>query len=380
MVARKLRVGVIFGGKSGEHEVSLRSATSVMAALDKSKYEVIPLGIAKSGQWLVGGDPMKLLTEAAEAEQADLAAGAAAGAPARSLTTLAAPSGSLLPAIVNSAGSRLPRLDVVFPVLHGPRGEDGTIQGLLEMAGLPYVGAGVLASAVGMDKIVQKDVFRQYGLPAVDDVAIKRRDWESAPLAAIEAVERRLAYPVFVKPANLGSSVGISKAHDRNELRQALNFAAEYDRKLIVEAAVPSPREIECSVLGNDDPITSVCGEIVPKRDFYDYVAKYTDNSTELIVPAVIPTDVQDRIREMARRAFLALDCAGMARVDFLVTRDLASIYLNELNTIPGFTNVSMFARLFEATGLSYGDLLDRLVELALERHADSNRTKTSWA
>ena len=283
----KLRVGVIFGGRSGEHEVSLRSATSVMAALDKKKYDVVPLGITKAGQWLVGGDPMKLLAESAQADEA----AAQAGAPLRESALPAAlpvHKSGLIP-LVQVGGARMPRLDVIFPVLHGPYGEDGTIQGLLEMAGIPYVGAGVLASAVGMDKAVQKDLFRQYGLPVVKDVLVKRRDWERAPERILVMVEKQIGYPAFVKPVNMGSSVGISKAHDRQELTAALNLAAQYDRKLLVEWAVPQPREIECSVLGNDDPITSVCGEILPKREFYDYVAKYADQSTELIVPADLP-------------------------------------------------------------------------------------------
>ena len=317
----KLRVGVIFGGRSGEHEVSLRSATSVMAALDKKKYDVVPLGITKAGQWLVGGDPMKLLAESAQADEA----ATQAGAPLRESALPAAlpvHKGGLIP-LVQVGGARMPRLDVIFPVLHGPYGEDGTIQGLLEMAGIPYVGAGVLASAVGMDKAVQKDLFRQYGLPVVKDVLVKRRDWERAPERILVMVEKQIGYPAFVKPVNMGSSVGISKAHDRQELTAALNLAAQYDRKLLVEWAVPQPREIECSVLGNDDPITSVCGEILPKREFYDYVAKYADQSTELIVPADLPAAVSDTVKELAQRAFVCLDCAGMARVDFLLTQDL---------------------------------------------------------
>ena len=372
----KLRVGVIFGGRSGEHEVSLRSATSVMANLDRTKYEVVPLGITREGHWLVAGEPMKLLTEAA-AQNAASAASAAPAEAARTDTALSVQKGGLFPQV--QTGGRLPKLDVVFPVLHGPFGEDGTIQGLLEMAGIPYVGAGVLASAVGMDKAIQKDLFRQYGLPVVRDVLVKRRDWEREPAHILSRIETQLGYPVFVKPVNLGSSVGISKAHDRPELVTAMNLAAGYDRKILVEWAVPQPREIECSVLGNDDPITSVCGEIVPTREFYDYVAKYSDQSTELKIPADLPTAVSDAIREIARRAFLCLDCAGMARVDFLLTHELKSIYLNEVNTIPGFTVISMYAKLFGASGVSYGELLDRLIALALERHADRGRTKTSW-
>jgi D-alanine-D-alanine ligase len=374
-LARKLRVGVIFGGRSGEHEVSLRSAASVLAALDREKYDPVLIGISKAGQWLVGGDPLQMLSEAAQSDRPELAEAAPAdGSP----TALVTQNGGLIP-MVHYAGARLPQMDVIFPVLHGPYGEDGTIQGLLEMANVAYVGAGVLASAVGMDKAIQKDLFRQYGLPVVNDVIVKRRDWEQDPDSVIADVESRVGYPAFVKPANMGSSVGITKVRERVGLGQALDLAAQYDRKLLVEVAVPDAREVECSVLGNDDPITSVCGEIVPHREFYDYVAKYADDSTELIVPANIPEAISTLIREMSRRAFLAMDCAGMARVDFLLTRDLRHIYLSEVNTIPGFTSVSMYARLFEATGISYAELLDRLIALALERHAERGRTKTSW-
>lgn len=372
-MGRKLRVVVAFGGRSGEHEVSLRSAQSIMNALDHNKYEIIPLGITKSGEWLLTGEPMKQLAEASQAE-----AQAAAAAPAAASTAVAARKAGLTP-IIRHDRPRLPEFDVVFPVLHGPYGEDGTIQGLLDMAGVAYVGAGVLASAVGMDKAVQKELFRQHRLPVVKDIIVKRRDWESDPERTVTTIEETMGYPVFVKPSNLGSSVGISRAADRAGLLKALAAAAAYDRKLLVEEAVPSPREIECGVLGNDDPITSICGEIVPKREFYDYVAKYTDESTELIVPADIPPAMDEAIRDMSRRAFLALDCAGMARADFLVTRDLQHVYLSEVNTIPGFTSVSMYPRLFQASGIPYGELLDRLIMLALERHADKSRTKTSW-
>ena len=374
-MAKKMRVGVIFGGRSGEHEVSLRSAASVLAALDREKYEPVLVGISKAGQWLVGGDPLRMLSEAAQAERPEPADGLRAAA---SQTAPATQNGGLIP-MLHYGGARLPQMDVIFPVLHGPYGEDGTIQGLLEMANVPYVGAGVLASAVGMDKAVQKDLFRQYGLPVVNDVIVKRRDWERDPGSVIAAIEAHIGYPAFVKPVNMGSSVGISRVRERDGLEQALDLAAQYDRKLLVEVAVPDPREVECSVLGNDDPVTSVCGEIVPHREFYDYVAKYTDGSTELIVPASIPESVSTSIRDMARRAFLAMDCAGMARVDFLMTRDLKRIYLSEVNTIPGFTSVSMYARLFEATGISYRELLDRLIALALERHSERSRVKTTW-
>jgi D-alanine-D-alanine ligase len=373
-LAKKMRIAVVFGGRSGEHEVSLRSAASIMAALDTSKYEVVPLGIDKSGQWLIGGNPMKALSIAAEAGRE----ASARGEPAVTSIAPVVPHGGLLP-VLRAPGTRFPEIDVVFPVLHGPLGEDGTIQGLLEMANKPYVGAGVLASAIGMDKAVQKDLFRQYGLPVAKDVVIRRIDWERAPERVVEIIEAEIGYAAFVKPANLGSSVGISKARTRQELVAALALAAEYDRKIVVEEAVPTPREIECSVLGNDDPITSVCGEIRPKREFYDYVAKYADETTELIVPADLPVAVSESIRAMARRAFLALDCAGMARVDFLARQDFSTIVVSEVNTIPGFTQVSMFARMFEASGLPYSELLDRLIALALERHADRSRSKTTF-
>lgn len=375
-MGRKLRVVVAFGGRSGEHEVSLRSAQSIMNALDHDKYEIIALGITKTGEWLLNGDPLKQLAEAARAEAGASAAGAAAAAP--SVAVAAARRPGLTP-IIHQQRPHMPEFDVVFPVLHGPYGEDGTMQGLLDMAGVAYVGAGVMASAVGMDKAVQKALFRQYGLPVVKDVIVKRRDWEADAQRTVQTIEAALRYPVFVKPANLGSSVGISRAVDRAGLVGALTEAAQFDRKLLVEEAVPHAREIECGVLGNDDPITSVCGEIVPKREFYDYVAKYADDSTELIVPADLPAPVASAIRDMSRRAFLAIDCAGMARVDFLATQDLSRVYLSEVNTIPGFTSVSMYPRLFQASGMSYSELLDRLIVLALERHADKGRTRTSW-
>lgn len=376
-MVKKVRVVIVCGGRSGEHEVSLRSANSVLRALDPDKYEVDVIGITKQGTWLIGGDPLRLLSEAAEAEARALHTGAAMSTALDSLTVR---STGLIPVAQTQGSARFPRPDVVFPILHGPFGEDGAIQGLLEMAGIPYVGAGVLASAVGMDKGMQKDLFRQCGLPVVRDIVFLRRDWERTPDDVVRVVEKTLPYPVFVKPANMGSSVGISKVRDREQLQAALNLAAAYDRRLLVEEAVLQPREIEVSVLGNDDPITSVCGEIIPKREFYDYVSKYSDDSTELIVPARLPQAVATRLRDMAAQAFVALDCAGMARVDFLATPDLKNIYINEANTIPGFTSVSMFARLFEATGVPYSELLDRLIAFALERHADRSRVKTSWA
>jgi D-alanine-D-alanine ligase len=270
------------------------------------------------------------------------------------------------------------RLDVVFPMLHGPYGEDGTVQGLLELAGLPYVGAGVAASAVGMDKAIFKDVMRAHGLPVVDSVAIKRKDWSRAPEEVLEQIEAEIGYDCFVKPANLGSSVGISKAHNRSELRFALTDAARYDRKLLAEKAV-SAREIEVSVLGNDQPVASIPGEIVPCNEFYDYAAKYLNGKSELLIPAPLAAGHSDAIRLYAVQAYEAIDCAGMARVDFLLDRDTEQVYINEVNTLPGFTPISMYPKLWEASGVSYPELIDRLIQLALERHIDKSQSTTTY-
>jgi D-alanine-D-alanine ligase len=368
-MVRKLRVGVLFGGRSGEHEVSLVSAQSVMSALDTSKYDIIPLGITKEGQWLTAGEPMRVLQAKAEETRAVAQRGPHRG------------SGGLVPStlqlIPGTERTDIPYVDVIFPVLHGPYGEDGTVQGLLELAGIPYVGAGVLGSATAMDKAMAKAVFRNHGLPCADYLLVMRWAWEENPEMVAEQVLQRVGYPCFVKPANLGSSVGVSKVHQASELAPALDLAACYDRRLLVEKAV-NAREIECSVLGNDHPIASVLGEIVPKREFYDYVAKYHDESTGLIIPADLPGDKAAEIQELAVRAFLALDCAGMARADFFLCRDTGQVYLNELNTIPGFTSVSMYPKLWEASGLPYPRLLDRLIELALERNQDRGRMATS--
>lgn len=372
---RRLRVGVVFGGRSGEHEVSLMSAMSVLSNLDRERYEVVPIGITKEGRWVVTGDPMRALTD-----------GLPAGGPLRPVALLGDPAVEEnlidLPAVRGSAApvpSPLPRLDVVFPVLHGPYGEDGTIQGLLELAGVPYVGAGVLASAAGMDKAVMKDLFVRNGLPVLDYVVVKRKDWREDPGSVVERIFSTLRLPVFVKPCNLGSSVGITKVRNRSGLAPAIDEAARYDRKLIVENGLENAREIECSVLGNDEPEASVLGEIIPSREFYDYSAKYIDGTSGLIIPADLEPGASDRIRDLARRAFLALDCAGMARVDFLVSRDASEVYVNELNTIPGFTKISMYPKLWEASGLPYSKLLDRLIELALERHEDIAQNLTSY-
>jgi D-alanine-D-alanine ligase len=280
--------------------------------------------------------------------------------------------------IPGGSQSSAPPVDVVFPMLHGPMGEDGTVQGLFELADIPYVGAGVMSSAVGMDKAVMKDVFRAHGLPVVPYLVFLRSEWARDPTAVMAQIEARLGFPCFVKPANLGSSVGITKVHSFVELDAALAEAASFDRKLLVEWAVPQAREIECSVLGNDDPITSVPGEIKPGREFYDYEAKYFDEHTQLIIPAPLSDELTARVRELAIRAFRVVDCAGMARVDFLLSSETGELYVSEINTIPGFTAVSMYPKMWEASGLSYKELIDRLIELALERHGDKKRSRTT--
>mgnify|MGYP001145165661 CR=1 FL=1 len=375
----KIRVGVIFGGRSGEHEVSLQSAQSIMRAIDKDKYEVLPIGITKDGRWIASGDPMKALS----------AGDATASSPAALLSD--PDRGGLMRLEESNHALRatpLGELDVVFPVLHGPYGEDGTVQGLLELANLPYVGAQVASSAVAMDKVLFKDVIRAHGLPTVDHLTVKRNAWHAQRGLLVDRIEDRFSYPVFTKPANLGSSVGVSKCRDRSELRAGLDEAARYDRKILVEPAVPLAREIEVSVLGNDEPIASLPGEIIPSRDFYSYEAKYLDegeNASALLIPAPLSTDMTERIRDLAVQTYLAIDCAGLARVDFLLSgeeqvADEAALYVSEANTIPGFTKISMYPKLWEATGIPYPELIDRLIELALERHRDNARTQVSYS
>jgi len=366
MMERKLRVGVIFGGRSGEHEVSLVSATSVITALDADKYEVVPIGITQEGRWLSSDKGLKLLKEKTGIEQAP------------ECFLVPEPNRQALVA-AGSGEMHSPPIDVIFPLVHGTYGEDGTLQGLLELANIPYVGAGVLASAVGMDKIVQKQIFQQEKLPVAKYIWFHSSVCREHPERVAAIVAKSLTYPVFVKPANTGSSVGISKAHNRKELREALALAVEYDRKVIIEQGINNIRVIECSVLGNDEPVASVPGEIVPSNEFYDYNAKYVDGKSEAIIPAKLPKRVSEEVRRIALRAYRALDIAGMARVDFLVVRKSNKIYLNEVNTIPGFTSISMYPKLWEASGLGYRDLLDRLIELALERHRAKNELRTVY-
>jgi D-alanine-D-alanine ligase len=385
-MGNKLRVGVLFGGKSGEHEVSLLSAASILKAIDREKFDVVPIGITKEGRWLAAGDAQTLLRgDGAESAQS-LRAGDPAATPSAKLLhegipTLMAPEPGRSNALSQSPGGQ--PLDVVFPVLHGTFGEDGTIQGLFELAGIAYVGSGVLGSATGMDKDAMKRVFAQAGLPIVRHVTLLRSQWEKSPRKAIAGIEKSLTYPSFVKPANLGSSVGISKAHDRAELATALTLAAKYDRKLIVEQGVGGKRsrarEFEVAVLGNDDPKASVVGEIIPGREFYDYEAKYLSEGSVPVIPAKITREQSRQIREMALAAFKACDLAGLARVDFLMEPEgKQRIYVNEVNTMPGFTRISMYPKLWEATGLKYKNLITTLIELALERQTEKNRTTYS--
>ncbi len=367
----KIRVAVIFGGRSGEHEVSLASATSIMANIDRSKYEVIPVGITKEGRWLLGGDPMGLLKGEVGRVKGEIEG--------VEPSVVSVEASNEARNVVEAGERRSPlQVDVAFPVLHGTYGEDGTIQGLLEMAGVPYVGAGVLASAAGMDKAIMKSLFIQAGIPVVKHLVVLRKDWEADPERIMDRIEQGLGYPCFVKPANLGSSVGISKARDRVTLAEAMAEAASYDRKLVIEESVDA-REVECSVLGNDDPVASLPGEVVPCNEFYDYRAKYVDEGSRLIIPAELSEETTLEVRRLAVEAFKAVDCSGMARVDFFIERDSGRPLVNEINTIPGFTKISMFPKLWEASGLSYGKLIDRLIELALERQGEKLRNRTTY-
>jgi D-alanine-D-alanine ligase len=387
-MAKKLRVGILFGGRSGEHEVSLLSAASVLKSIDRERFEVVPIGITREGRWLAAGDANDLLEGNDSAVARRLRAGDPETTPGARLLhdgipTLLVPEPGGSRELDKKSRLNGKSLDVVFPVLHGTFGEDGTIQGLFELAGIAYVGSGVLGSSAGMDKDVMKRLFAQARLPIVKHVTLLRADWEKSPRKAVSQVEAALKYPVFVKPANLGSSVGISKVHDRSELGPALTLAARYDRKLVVEQGVGGKkaraRELEVAVLGNDSPEASVVGEIIPSKEFYDYEAKYLSEGSVPVIPAKLTRAQSKQVREMAVAAFRACDLSGLARVDFLMEPDgKQRIFLNEVNTMPGFTRISMYPKLWEATGLSYRSLVTRLIELALDRHEEKSRTTYS--
>src|ERR1700686_3820754 len=393
----KLRVGILFGGRSGEHEVSLLSAASVLNAIDKDKYEVVPIGITKDGRWLTAEHAENLLTGKLVLEPRNLRAGdpdntTSAAVVARGEAVVVPPEPvhrhtGLMPfqtdaALMRRASDRAINVDVIFPVLHGTFGEDGTIQGLLELADIPYVGAGVLDSAAGMDKDIMKSLFIAAGIPIVKHVTILRSAWEQDPRKVQKLMETKLTKPVFVKTANLGSSAAFSKAHNRKELGPAIEEAAQFDRKIVIEQGVggkkEKAREIECSVVGNDEPVASVPGEIVPGKEFYDYTAKYVDEGSQLIIPAKLTKAQTKKVQDMAVDAFKAVDCSGLARVDFLMDPKTEKIYLNEINTMPGFTSISMYPKLWAASGLAYPELIDRLIQLALERHKDKTKNRYS--
>jgi D-alanine-D-alanine ligase len=362
--ANRIRVGVIFGGRSVEHEVSLVSSASVIDALDKEKYEVVPIGIASTGKWLSSGETLRLLKEKQSVESE----------PEQMLVP--DPRKQSLVALNDSTNVGR-SIDVIIPLIHGTYGEDGSLQGLLELADIPYVGAGVLGSAVGMDKVIQKELLLQAKIPVTPSVSFLFDAYKIQEKKIILKMEQKLKYPLFVKPANSGSSVGISKAHNRKELLASIEMAGQFDRKILVEQGVKNAREIECSVLGNDDPEASVLGEIVPSNEFYDYDAKYVDGKTSEEIPAKLPKVIAKKIQKYALEAFRVLDCSGMARVDFLVNRNTNCIFLNEINTIPGFTSISMYPKLWQASGLSFSALLDKLIQLAIERHNRKKKLKT---
>jgi D-alanine-D-alanine ligase len=366
---RKVRVGVVFGGRSAEHDVSLRSAITIMSALDPDRFETVPIGITRRGQWLSGGDPMQALTAASP--MFHLGSGEEASADTLDAeATMALVTEAGAQASTSVPGGFAEGVDVIIPVLHGPMGEDGTIQGMLELAGVPYVGSGVLGSAVAMDKAMTKTILERAGIPQLPWMLVTRTEWRSDPSGVSERIADILGFPCFVKPANLGSSVGISKVKSPEALGAAMDLAAHHDRRIVVEQGVDA-REIELAVLGNDEPIASVAGEIVPHGEFYDYEAKYIDDTAELLIPATLPGDILRQLQETAVEAFRRLDLAGMARVDFFVERESERIFLNEVNTIPGFTSISMYPMLWEASGMPLAELVERLVQLALDRHRE---------
>ena len=376
MESRRLRVGVLFGGRSGEHEVSLQSARAVMAALTRAGHEVVPIGITPEGRWLVGGDPLAALSSGQRTTE-------------RAVSMLPQPGGRGLVVVRDDEGptdiehqqhaTAIGSLDVLFPVLHGTYGEDGTVQGLFELAAVPYAGAGVLGSALGMDKVVQKTLWRGIGLPVADFLSVLRRDFERDPTSVCDRVEGELTYPVFVKPANLGSSVGVSKARTRDELLQGFRTAARYDSKVLIEQGIDA-RELEVGVLGNDEPRASVVGEILPGADFYDYRAKYIDSGSRAIIPADISPELSRKVQELAVRAFQAVAATGLARVDFFLERGTRRVLINEINTMPGFTEISMYPKLWEASGISFSELVSQIAELGLERFQERARNQTRFA
>jgi D-alanine-D-alanine ligase len=383
---KRLRLGVLYGGRSGEHEVSLASAAAVFANLDRTRYEPVPIRIEKNGQWALADRAPTAVSAAEVIEQSRLDA-ARPSRGGREVHLVARPSAETILSIDRRRNTRDEEeqavvtglnLDVIFPVLHGPYGEDGTIQGLLELANVPYVGAGVLASAVGMDKAMMKVVFGAAGLPVCPSRVVMRHDYQGRRDAVAAELEAALGYPMFVKPANLGSSVGISKAKTRPGLLEAIDLAGAFDRKIVVEAAVPDTREIECAVLGNDAPEASVPGEVVPSREFYDYEAKYLDDDSKSVIPADLPAATVASVKRLSIEAFRAIDAAGLARVDFLLARDSGEIVLNEINTMPGFTSISMYSKMWDASGVGYAELVHRLIQLALERHNLKQKLKTS--
>ena len=384
---KKLRVGVIYGGRSGEHEISVASAASVIKSLDRTRYEPLPIRIEKDGRWTIA-DKAPTATSAAEVIEQARGSGKRLIREGRETVLVPHPGEDTLLTIERRPAPRGSEdadraivtglgLDVVFPVLHGPHGEDGTIQGLLELANVPYVGPGVLASAVGMDKAAMRLMFSAHDLPIAPWKAYLRRDWDRHRDAVVEGA-LALGLPLFVKPANLGSSVGITKVKTADGLPAAIDHALEFDRKVVIEWGVPDAREIECAVLGNDDPQASLPGEVIPGREFYDYDAKYLDDGSKTVIPADLTPDQVAEVQRLAIAAFRAVDAAGMSRVDFLLARGSGAVYLNEINTIPGFTTISMYAKMWEASGITYPALVDRLIQLALERHAEKQRLRTS--
>ena len=384
----RLRIGVVYGGRSGEHEVSLASAAAIFSQLDPKRYDAVPVFVDKNGRWSLA-DAIPATMSAGEIIQ-NLHASGRPNAPVQPSEAhfVTYPSEETVLTIsrdhstmgqsVDRAVVRGLSLDIIFPIIHGPFGEDGTLQGLLELANVPFVGSGVLASALAMDKSMSKVVFAANGLPLVQHMVVKGSEWQATPETIVDKINQVFNYPVFVKPANLGSSIGVSRVTNKTELQAALSKAYSLDNTLLVETAVSNAREIECSVLGNESPLTSVPGEVIPSGEFYDYDSKYLDDQSELRIPANLSMELSDKVRDLSVKAFLALGCAGMARVDFLLDPNNENLYLNEVNTLPGFTTISQYAKLWEATGLAYSELLDRLIELALARHHQKNRIEAS--